>query len=202
MLHFDPEHITRLDAQAIRRYHETPGLKAQYRLQTQLGPQPYEGDIHTARIIVLMNNPGFGDTSTDEDHRFNRDGWPYASMHPDAPIGMRNYSVPRFRDLISEFGAQHVSQRLAMLQIHPWASEALDNPKRLALPSMKLAVDHARAAIGRGALVMVGRGGWYWLPALGLARGALFEHPSPRVVYWNRQSVHPDIFEAMRQAMK
>ncbi|MGT2469279.1 hypothetical protein [Paraburkholderia terrae] len=202
MLYFDPDFLASLDAEAINRYHATPGLKTQYRLQTQLGPHPYEGDIDTARVVVLMNNPGFDTTSTLADHRFHQDGWPYASLHPDAPAGMHAYSAPRFRDLIAEFGAQHVSQRLALLQIHPWASEALDNPKRLALPSMRLAVEHARTAIGRGALVLIGRGGWYWRPALGLAKGALFEHPSPRVVYWNRQSVPAKIFDAMRQAMR
>lgn len=202
MLHFDPDYVTRLDAETIARYHATPGLKAEYRLQMQLGPQPYEGDIHTARIVVLMNNPGFGDTSTLDDHLFHRDGWPYASMHPDAPAGMRDYSVPRFRDLIAEFGAQHVSQRLAMLQIHPWASAALGDPKQLALPSMILAVEQATNAIARGAIVLVGRGAWYWLPALGLNKGALFEHRVPRNPYWNRQSVPTEIFEAMRSALE
>ncbi|SAL17439.1 hypothetical protein AWB68_00498 [Caballeronia choica] len=202
MSYFDADYLTALDARAIARYHAITGLRADYRLHTELGPQPYEGDIENARIVVLMNNPGFDATSTLDDHRFTRDGWPYASFHPDAPAGMRDYSIPRFRDLIAEFGAQQVSQRLAMLQIHPWASAALDDPKRLALPSMTLALEHARNAIHRGALVMIGRGAWHWLPALGLPKGALFEHPSPRVVYWNRQSLPADIFEAMRRAME
>ncbi|SAK51803.1 hypothetical protein AWB79_01788 [Caballeronia hypogeia] len=202
MLHFDPDHITSLDASAIVRYHARPFLKPEYRLQTQLGPQPYEGDVATARVLVLMNNPGFGGTSTSDDHRFQRDGWPYASLHPEAPAGMRDYSVPRFRDLIAEFGAQHVSRRLAMLQIHPWASAALDDPKQLALPSMALAVEQAKNAIARGALVLIGRGAWYWLPALRLNRGALFEHRVPRNPYWNHQSVPAEIFEAMRSALE
>jgi len=202
MLYFDPDYFTCLDTGAIARYHARSGLKRDFRLQTQLGPQPYEGDIATARIVVLMNNPGFGDTSTLDDHCFHRDGWPYASLHPEAPSGMRAYSAPRFRDLIAEFGAQHVSQRLAMLQIHPWASTALDDPKRIALPSMALAVEQAKNAIARGALVLVGRGAWYWFPALGLNKGALFEHRVPRNPYWNRQSIPADVFEVMRRAMK
>ncbi|MFT0174630.1 hypothetical protein ACLKMY_37775 [Paraburkholderia mimosarum] len=199
MLHFDPVHLADLDREAIARYHAIPGLNDAYRLHTELGPQPFEGDIANARVVVLMNNPGLGPDSTPDDHRFHRDGWPYASLHADAPEGMRSYSAPRFADLIAEFGAQHISNRLAMLQIHPWASAALDRSKRFSLPSQALAIAHARAAIERGALVLIGRGAWYWLPALGLTRGDLFENSNGRNPYWNRTSIPREVYALMRE---
>ncbi|MCO4880519.1 hypothetical protein VOI32_28730 [Paraburkholderia caribensis] len=198
MLHFDPVYLTELDREAIGRYHALPGLKDKYRLHIELGPHPYEGDIGNARVVVLMNNPGFDATSTPDDHRFHRAAWPYASLHPDAPVGMRCYSTSRFRDLITEFGAQHVSQRLAMLQIHPWASGELDTSKRLTLPSQQLAIAHARVAIARGTLVLIGRGAWYWLKVLGVTEREVFVHHAPRSAYWNRESVPPDVYEQMR----
>ncbi|MBB5459010.1 hypothetical protein [Paraburkholderia sp. Cpub6] len=201
MLYFDPDHLAELDREAIARYHAIPRLNDDYRLHTELGPQPFEGDVANASIVILMNNPGFGDTSTFEDHRFHVDGWPYASLHPDAPRGMHSYSAPRFADLIAEFGAQRVSGRVALLQIHPWASVALDRSKRLVLPSMMLALNHARAALSRGALVVVGRGAWYWLPALGSADRPLFVHQFPRSVYWNRSSVPSEIYAQMRERL-
>lgn len=78
---------------------------------------------------------------------------------------MRSWCVPKVRDLVAEFGVQHVAQRVALVQIHPWASAAFDD--RLRLPSMAGQVDLVRAAVERGAVVVVGRNARYWRTVLG-----------------------------------
>jgi len=49
--YFDPDYLAALDADAIERYHSRAGLKPEFRLQTQLGPHPYEGDVDSARMV-------------------------------------------------------------------------------------------------------------------------------------------------------
>ncbi|MGH8789925.1 MAG: hypothetical protein ACREYA_33240 [Cupriavidus necator] len=162
---FDPAYYATLDAEAIAAYHASLGSRPDYELHPEIGPHPFDGDPRTARVILLLSNPGFDETSSAADHTFARDGWPFSSLHHEATPGMRSWCVPKVRDLVAEFGVQHVAQRVALVQIHPWASAAFDD--RLRLPSMAGQVDLVRAAVERGAVVVVGRNARYWRTVLG-----------------------------------
>lgn len=134
-----------------------------YRLHSELGPSAFEGDIDSASVILLLANPGFDHTSSLDDHQFRREGWPLGGLHPDAPSGIRAWWLPRLRDLIAAFGEQAVSQRVACLQVTPWASKEFDNTLRL--PSRRVILEAASRCAKRGAVMVVMRAEKLWLEA-------------------------------------
>ena len=171
------ERITSLDAEALGRYNEAELARAlrsrandkkDYLLQRQLGPSAYEGDIERARIVLLLSNPGFDSTSTPDDHQFRREGWPLAGLHPEAPKGLREWWEGNLAHLISHFGARRVSQRVACLQLTPWASNSFDSDLRL--PSRRDLLDSAGQCARRGAVMLVMRSERLWLESPELAR--------------------------------
>lgn len=156
--------VAHLDAAAIERYNAK--ARPEYRLHPELGPSQYEGDIDTARLVMLLSNPGFDSTSTPEDHTFERDGWPFAALHDDAPTGTRDWSRRRLRALTDIFGRQHVSQTVACLQLNPWASQKWD--AGCVLPSRSIQLELADQAARRGAVILIMRSERLWLQAPGV----------------------------------
>lgn len=153
--------IARLDATAIERYNAK--ARPEYRLHPELGPSQYEGDIDTARLVMLLSNPGFDATSTPDDHTFKRNGWPLAALHDDAPTETRDWIRRRLRALTDIFGRQHVSQTVACLQLNPWASPKWDAD--CVLPSRNIQLELADRAAQRGAVILIMRSERLWLRA-------------------------------------
>jgi hypothetical protein len=125
-------------------------------LQIHMGAAPYDGDPYTARVMLLMNNPVYKPgVSTPKDHLLAYGGWPLAGLHPDAPAAFRAWYRRPLGRLIDAYGAQHVSQRVCLLQLCPWASELFD--PAFVLPSRAHQIELARSAVQRGAVVIAGR---------------------------------------------
>lgn len=150
--------IERLDGESIERYNKKRSDK--YRLQTELGPCPYEGDIDRAPVVLLLANPGFDDHSRIGDHDFQREGWPLSGLHDGAPDGMRIWWRARLKQLTDEFGLRHVANNVAAIQLCAWASRKFDSSLRL--PSRKLQLELAESAACRGALVLITRSSKLW----------------------------------------
>lgn len=144
--------IWKLDGAYIGDYNERMRLRSQYRLHTNMGPCPYEGNVDSAPVVLLLANPGYDATSSEHDHFFRLDGWPLAGLHPDAPVGMRTWWQPRLRHLIEKHTLQGVSRSVAALQLNPWASERFD--PRCRPPSQQLLFTIAQQALMRGAIVV------------------------------------------------
>lgn len=160
-----PDRLASLDAERIRSFNVR--AKDEYRLHPELGASAYEGDIDRARVVLLLANPGFDETSTHRDHSFARDGWPLAGLHPEAPPGLHSWWHARLRHLINNFGAEYVSKTVACLQATPWASRNFDDGLRL--PS-RVAVLHAAAqCAARGAVLIVMRAERLWLESPAVA---------------------------------
>ena len=157
--------IAALDLAWIHEYN----LRARenYQIRDVLGPSAFEGDVDNARVVLLFANPGFDETSTPDDHGFARPGWPLAGLHPEAPNGLRNWWTIRLRGLIELCGAQQVSQRLACLQITPWASRNFD--ESLSLPSRSEILSAANRIAERGAVLIIMRAERLWLEARSVA---------------------------------
>lgn len=160
-----PGKIAALDLACIHKYNER--ARENYQIREVLGPSAFEGDVDGARVVLLLANPGFDETSTLDDHGFARPGWPLAGLHPEAPDGLRNWWTARLRGLIELCGAQQVSQRLACLQITPWASRNFD--ESLFLPSRSEILNAANRIAERGAVLVIMRAERLWLDARSVA---------------------------------
>lgn len=148
--------IPYIDAYNARRKPTSPTL-----LQTHMGPAPYDGDPCTASVVLLMNNPGYDPaTSTAVDHALRFDGWPIAGLHPSVPSTFRKWYDRPLGYLLTKWGHQHVSQRVCLLQLCPWASTSFDID--LILPSRSYQMSLAYDARKRGAIVIVGRSSRLW----------------------------------------
>jgi len=192
------DEIRRIDLSEIERYNLR--ARAEYRLHVELGPCPYEGDIASAPIVLLLANPGFDKTSTLQDHTFEHNGWPFAGLHPDAPKGVRDWLEKRLLGLIKEFGAQHVSQSIAALQITPWASKKFDSDLRL--PSREQMLKLAEDATARGALIIVMRAEKLWDQDERVAHGRWLKTKNPRCSYVSMGNLGEDGWRSVLKTMR
>lgn len=154
-----------IDRREIDIYNNRRKLESKTRLQTHMHPAPYDGDPFKAKVVLLLNNPTFSQNSSPKDHLLNFEGWPLAGLHPEAPRAFRDWYNRPLGFLIDNFDAQYVSQRVAIVQINPWASESFD--LNCVLPSRKQQVDIARQAVLRGAVTVIGRSVRFWQEQLG-----------------------------------
>ena len=161
-----PENIYRVDHAAVEIYNCSAPDK--YRLRAELGPYAFEGDLANARIVLLLSNPGYGDGSSLESHTFRRNDWPLSAVHPDAPAKTYIWNKRLLKSLSELFGAQLVSQRVAKLELTPWASKSMDT--KLLLPSRALVLDAANRLAQRGIVLVVLRSEALWLEAEEVAR--------------------------------
>ena len=152
------EELIQADGLAIEKYNKKASDK--FKLHPELGSSPFEGDIETAGVILLLANPGFDEQSTLHDHRFKRDGWPLAGLHHEAPSGLSSWWPQRLKKLTDKFGKQHVSRHVAALQLTPWASKQFDASLRL--PSRERLLGLAERAAQRGAVLLVMRAYRLW----------------------------------------
>lgn len=159
-----PENLESLDARAIETYNLKAAAK--FCLHPELGPSAYEGDIDRARVVLLLANPGYDSTSTIDDHRFSKTGWPLAGLHPAAPDGLRIWWHARLRGLVDRFGAKHVASTVACLQVTPWASPNFDADLRLPSRSAILAAAGQCAMRGSVMILMRAQRLWFESPEL------------------------------------
>ena len=176
------------DLDRIGMYNARRSPASRTRLQIQMGAAPYDGDPHTARVILLLNNPVYTPgVSKPTDHLLAYAGWPLAGLHPDAPPAFRLWYQRPLGRLISDYGAQHVSKRVCLLQLCPWASQAFD--LALVLPSRSHQIELAHAAVQRGAVVIAGRSFGAWPAGLPRVRNRLNPTLTPNGLdegTWNR----------------
>lgn len=143
--------------------------KAKYHFHQHMGPCPFEGNLLTAKVILLLANPGFNNEQnpppSKEDHK-QKDGWGIANLSQER---RSNWYRPRFRTLIDHEGEdewQSLSNKMAMIQVIPWASEKFKDLK--SLPSRDL-MSKTVKAVGeknRKALFVIMRRRKFWEEAL------------------------------------
>lgn len=186
------------DIEAIEQYNAK--AKDQFKLRPELGPCPFEGDIRTSPIVLLLANPGFDENSSLDDHKFKAEGWPLAGLHSSAPKGMSGWWRPRLRVLCEKYGDQYVSSKVAALQLNPWASTNFDGSLRL--PSQSKMLEIAEDAARRGAILLVMRAALQWLES-----DVLRTHPhryrtkSPRCSYVTEANLGAEAWDKINAAL-
>ena len=181
--HFSAEALTQADIAAIEAYNRRAPTK--FVLHPEMGPSPFEGNIESASVVLLLSNPGFDSSTTTADHKFARNGWPLAGLHADAPTGLRGWWTARLKHLISEFGAEVVSNQVAAMQLTPWASPNFDSSLRL--PSRTRVLELVGDVAARGAVLVVMRSQALWCENEGVANAA----NRHRVNSWRSSHVSP-----------
>lgn len=178
-----------IDGPDIQRYNLRASAK--YQLHLDMGPSPYEGNIHSAPLVLLLANPGFDASSHVDDHHFEIEGWPLAGLHPQAPVGMSGWWIPRLRSLCEKYGCQFISRNVADVQINPWASEEYDSELRL--PSRSMMLGLAEDAAKRGAAILMMRASKAWFESDVLRQYAhLYKTKSPRSSYVSEGNLSPE----------
>ena len=181
--HFSAVALTQADIAAIEAYNRRAPTK--FALHPEMGPSPFEGNIESASVVLLLSNPGFDSSTTTADHKFARNGWPLAGLHADAPTGLRGWWMARLKHLISEFGAEVVSNQVAAMQLTPWASPNFDSSLRL--PSRARVLELVGDVAARGAVLVVMRSQALWCESEGVANAA----NRHRVNSWRSSHVSP-----------
>lgn len=156
-----------MDAEAIQRFNSRPGRREVHRLHVRTGAAVPTSNITTASVVLLMANPGYSDhlqDTPDGCDEWEKEGWPLAYLHPEAPKGGRDWTHRRLRHLVERFGAQHVARRVALVQLIPWAS--IKFHAGAVMPSRERILSDVYSAGRRGALLVVLRCRRLWAPAL------------------------------------
>lgn len=187
------------DLPAIHAYNARRKADSPTRLQTHLGPSPFDGDPFSAKVIVLANNPGWDESVTIQDHRLAIEGYPLPGLAPSAPAALSQWTNRILGTLANEFGAQRVSQRVSILQIIPWASESFDGD--LILPSRKIQFNIARAAQASGAIMVIGRSFNIWSNAL-FSDCNLYRLKNPLGMQLSQGNLSPPGWAAVTQAIQ
>jgi hypothetical protein len=199
------DHIEEIDKEVIQKHNlsslwEPYSPKSKYYLHHYMRPCPFEGDLLKAKVILLLANPGFDNTQDPKPSKADhepKDGWGIANLAPNAGS---NWYRPRFRSLLGaslpeEEEWQVLSNKLAMIQVIPWASEKY---KDLKLPSRSLMSKTVQALseANKDALFVVMRRKAFWLDALkNVDSSRIIINPHPIITYiskgnfgddWNR----------------
>ena len=138
-----------------------------YVLNENLGPSPFEGNVNTAPVVLLLANPSSKDVLKG-DHRAPEADWPLHGLGPNSSDPLRRWWSLRLRQLMlaANCDMQLISRSVAALQINPWASVSYH-------PGFKPESRHlqfriAQFAMARGAILILMRAksGWSDCPGL------------------------------------
>ena len=143
--------IAEEDHAGVVAHNAHPKTSAETAIRVSHGPAPFLGAIMTAPVVLLMAHP---ESSARFAYHcaFQREGWPFGALHPDAPPCIGDIWHRRFSALIDLFGAQHVANSIAATFLTPWCSVAFTEGLRL--PSRPRMLRLAATAAERDALML------------------------------------------------
>jgi len=134
-----------------------------------LGPCPFEGDLRSAPVLLLLANPCSNDVCRD-DHCPNDallESWPLWALGANANIKLKKWWGNRLRELINRFGARAVSRSIAAIQLFPWASSKFD--PTVSNPSRELMLQTVERQLIRRPLLVVMRSRKLWHKSAAIA---------------------------------
>ena len=155
-----------------------------YVLSEDLGPSPFEGNINTAPVVLLLANPSSKDVGEKKDHRAPDVDWPLHGLGPNASLPLHRWWSMRLRQLqlATKCDMQAISRSVAAVQINPWAS--MSYYPGLKLDSRYLQFLFVQSAMARGAILILMRAKAEWSDCPGLLEYEhLFETINKRCSY-------------------
>lgn len=174
------KYITELDSLAVKKHNEKHPPSSKFHLRTDLAPCPFEGDLKSAKVILLLANPHSDNTTIPKDHIPLNDGWGIWGMSKSASIGMYEWWRPRLRYFISNHNDENewrnLSNKVASFQAVSWASEKFHEAN--SLPSKILMLQSLRYLMESDPkkIFIVMRQSRYWHQVLQSAEQAQIIH--------------------------
>lgn len=196
------DEINAIDSAKIDLYNQKKCDKKQdkFVLHKHLGPCPFEGDINSAPVVLLLANPS-SNAVEEGDHSAPTLDWPLWGLGPSASSDLHQWWSQRLGKLISEFGAQNVSKSVAALQLNPWASESFD--RNLRLESRRLMFKVAASVIARSGILIVMRAKAQWQECKPLAEYELKIHArNPRCSYLTEGNLSAEAWKLVLSAIR
>jgi hypothetical protein len=190
----NPPYVLASDEPHIRAFNTTVGDDSDYALDLTLLPDPWVGRLEAA-VVLLNLNPGLspGDAAAHKLPKLRRaivanlrqepSRFPLFYLDPDlADAPGARWWRQSLRPLIERFGADQVASHVVCLEFHAYHSDAY-KPLPVTLPSQWFVFGKLRAAIHRGATVVVMRGQAAWQKAVPelLSHPQVFSTRNPRV---------------------
>lgn len=171
-----PPFVLADDKGAIEAFNQKAGKHA--RIQTNMLPEPFVGSLN-APVFILQENPGAG--GGEEDFALHRQPefqrrvrachqqlpsqFPHYFLDPDTEGPGAQWTRQKLKPLIETFGLRVVASGVCVLEYFPYHSENFAHG-RLSLPSQTFTFDALRAAVGRGAIIIITRGRTLWEKAV------------------------------------
>jgi hypothetical protein len=187
--------------------------RSRWALREELGPIALDGDPTTARVVHLKANPSFGEGATRESHFRPHVDWPLSVAGPHNTDATRGYYEKQvFRHLLKAgVSLERISQRMAKIELCPWASRnwPTGQPGLLAamsaLPSRRLVCELVRQMIDENALFVIARAEGEWfagVPELSKLLGNRVFIARSKVAPWISQGAFPDGWTRIVDALK
>jgi len=166
-----PPFILEDDKRAVDAFNQK--VKRNFIIQTEMLPEPFVGSLN-APVFVLLENPGVGGAEDLALHRqpeFQRrvrachqqlsNQFPHYFLDPDSEGPGVQWTRQKLKPLVEAFGVRVVASGVCFLEYFPYHSENFAHG-RLSLPSQTFTFDALRAAVGRGATIIITRGRKLW----------------------------------------
>jgi len=171
-----PPFVLANDKRAIEAFNQK--AKKNAIIQTDMLPEPFVGSLH-APVFVLLENPGAG--GGEEDFALHRQPefqrrvrvchqqlpsqFPHYFLNPKTKGPGARWTEKKLKPLIEAFDVHVVASGVTFLEYFPYHSENFAHG-RLILPSQTFTFDAVRAAVGRGATIIITRGRKLWEKAV------------------------------------
>ena len=167
-----PPFVLTDDKRAIEAFNQK--AKKNAIIQTNMLPEPFVGSLN-APVFVLLENPGAGGGEEDfalhrqpefqrrvrTCHRQLPSQFPHYFLDPDTEGPGAQWTRQKLKPLVEAFGARVVSSGVCFLEYFPYHSENYAQGQ-LNLPSQAFTFDALRAAVVRGATIIITRGRKLW----------------------------------------
>jgi len=171
-----PPFVLADDKRAIEAFNQK--AKKPYFIQTNMLPEPFVGSLN-APVFILQLNPGAG--GGEEDFALHRQPefqrrvrachhqlpsqFPHYFLDPDTEGPGAQWTRQKLKPLIEAFGIRVVASGVCVLEYFPYHSKNFAHA-RLSVPSQTFTFEALRAAVGRGATIIIVRGRKLWEKAV------------------------------------
>jgi hypothetical protein len=179
-------------------------------------PQPFIGNIETAKVVFLALNPGHSDIdeSDHQDDNFKHamllnlhqkpQPFPFYALDPQfAKTGAGLWWRARTKELVNEHTGltwEDLGRKLMVIEWFPYHSKTFSSPKNL-LESQRYSFDLAKQAVEMGKLVVRMRSKRQW-DAVSEKLKIVPSLKTPRCAYVSERNCGPDLFARIVKALR